>query len=310
MLAGLFSCVQGLSAVFNVATTPEFRTALQQAARNAKDDTINIAAGTYRTTDDGIGTFVFLDDEPHSLTIRGADSETTTLDGAGQNRVLNVVTQDTNAVLVIEDLTFTGGTTTGENGDGAGLLSPSFTTIRRCSFTGNDSVGNKGGGMCLENGGEIWASSIVQNTAGAGGGLWCTGDLSLVDLVISNNSAGGTEGWGGGIYCRGQLSVERCEISANTASGGAGGIVVEWDADFFESTVSDNTSGMAGPGGIWGGDFRIHFCQFMRNVGAIGAVQGGNVTVSESWFSCNEGQASNGAGAIVGECLVHRFTKT
>ena len=38
------------AATFNVATTPELRTALDTAATNGEDDTIVLADGTYKTT--------------------------------------------------------------------------------------------------------------------------------------------------------------------------------------------------------------------------------------------------------------------
>ena len=65
--------IQG--ATFNVSTTPEFRTALETSATNGEDDTIILADGTYKTTDDGKGTFIYLSNESNSLTLQGSSSE-------------------------------------------------------------------------------------------------------------------------------------------------------------------------------------------------------------------------------------------
>ena len=60
-----------LAHTFNVSTTQELRVALQDAAVNGQSDTIILANATYKTTDDGGGTFTFLDNENYDLTIQG-----------------------------------------------------------------------------------------------------------------------------------------------------------------------------------------------------------------------------------------------
>ncbi len=52
LLTILLLATYGLSATFNVSTTPELRTALETAATNGEDDTITLADGTYKTIDD------------------------------------------------------------------------------------------------------------------------------------------------------------------------------------------------------------------------------------------------------------------
>ena len=74
---------------FNVSTTQEFRQALQDAATNGQADTIILANGTYKTTDDGGGTFTFFDNENYDLTIQGSLPENVVLSGDNTHQVLN-----------------------------------------------------------------------------------------------------------------------------------------------------------------------------------------------------------------------------
>ncbi len=53
--------------VIHVSNTEEFRQALLDAAGNGRDDTIVLADGVYKTTDDGKGTFMFIDNESNPL---------------------------------------------------------------------------------------------------------------------------------------------------------------------------------------------------------------------------------------------------
>jgi len=66
---------------FNVSTTPELRTALNTAATNGEDDTIILADGTYKTTDDGGGTFIYFSNEANNLTLKGSSSANVILSG-------------------------------------------------------------------------------------------------------------------------------------------------------------------------------------------------------------------------------------
>lgn len=61
-------------ATFNVSTTPELRTALSTAATNGEDDTIILADGTYKTTDDSSGKFIYLSNEDFQLTVNGINN--------------------------------------------------------------------------------------------------------------------------------------------------------------------------------------------------------------------------------------------
>lgn len=74
---------------FNVSTTPELRTALTTAATNGQDDTIILADGTYKTTDDGQGTFKYLSNEDNNLTLKGSSSANVILSGDHVEQIFN-----------------------------------------------------------------------------------------------------------------------------------------------------------------------------------------------------------------------------
>ncbi|MBD3798255.1 MAG: hypothetical protein IE887_11165, partial [Campylobacterales bacterium] len=78
-----------LAQTFNVSTTPELRTALETAATNGEDDTIVLADGTYKTTDDGGGTFIYFSNEANKLTLQGSSAENVILSGDNQNQIFN-----------------------------------------------------------------------------------------------------------------------------------------------------------------------------------------------------------------------------
>lgn len=94
---------------FSVSTASEFRDALEDASLNHQNDTIVLAAGTYKTTDDSIGTFIFSDDQEYNLTIQAIDGtigNRVVLDGNNTDTVLNL--NNTQSVFfTLKDITIT-----------------------------------------------------------------------------------------------------------------------------------------------------------------------------------------------------------
>ena len=138
----LFFGVNCFAATFNVANTKEFRKALKKAAGNGQDDTIILNAGVYKTTDDGLGTFVFSDVEPYDLTVKAKDgltSKDVILDGKNADHVIkfknpqgithevtleriSIINGKSGGVDCDYNLTVTGSTIS-NNGEGEGLSS-------------------------------------------------------------------------------------------------------------------------------------------------------------------------------------------
>ena len=127
--------------IFNISTTAELRTALENSATNGEDDTIILADGTYKTTDDGQGTFKFLDNEAYKLTLKGSSADNVILSGDNQHQIFNH-NSTKNAPLIIEKLSFVDGNNSEEDGDGGGIHTDYTIEVTDCKFV-NNSVNNR-----------------------------------------------------------------------------------------------------------------------------------------------------------------------
>jgi predicted outer membrane repeat protein len=108
-----------------------------------------------------------------------------------------------------------------------------------------------------------------------GGGLYGHGDVTLVDTVVSNNTASFE---GGGVYGRGNLVMEGSTISGNSGDSG-GGAWVKGDISITTSTFDNNTSSANCGGALYA------------------ATDNGTITITNSTFSNNTSTDCHG-GAI------------
>ncbi|MBA6327393.1 hypothetical protein H4J46_05475 [Colwellia sp. MB02u-6] len=123
------------AATFNVSTTPELRIALSTAATNGEDDTINLADGTYKTTDDGEGTFIYLSNESNSLIIQGSSADNAILSGNYQTGIINFKSTQTVAKINLTNISFLNG----KNIEGGGIYSTLHLNIKGSAFAVNSS---------------------------------------------------------------------------------------------------------------------------------------------------------------------------
>lgn len=253
------------AATFNVSTTAQFRKALEDAAVNGEDDTIILEAGTYKTTDDSLGTFKFSDTEAHNLTIKAKDGLTATdviLDGATTHQVFNL-TNTNDATYTIERITIQNGKTSGAT-TGGGIYSGNSLNITNCSITNNTSTGN-------------------------GGGVYVYGDtvnVTVTNSTISNNTAGT---YGGGIYCYKTITLSNSTVSNNTSVSAGGGISGD-TVTVTGSSITNNTS--ANGACINGNAITINSSEISgcTNEG----IRGGAVTIINSKVTKNKGYGSAG----------------
>ena len=180
------------------------------------DDTIIIPAGTYTlndatTPDEDFSATGDLD-LSSNITLQGAGTNTTILDGNHTDRVLHILT----GVVVINDVTIRHGRTP----DGADNLVG--CTSGFCSATGEHA--SPGGGILTEGTLTLNRVLVTDNQTGAGG---AGGDLTCSLPENTCTTRGGYGGDGAGIYSNGpSLTIHNSIIQHNhTGVGGAPGNV-------------------------------------------------------------------------------------
>lgn len=182
------------------------------------------------------------------LTITGGNATT----GAG------VIDFDEN--LILDNVTITGNTATG---DGAGLWADGFNmnlTVRDSTLTGNTSADDGGGIYVEDTGGPLLIQRTVitgNNAAGSGGGIYFydpDGDVTLEDSTISGNTA---TGLGGGVYLyspdAGLFTIKGTTVSGNSAQAGGGLFLYSPDhgGSIENSTISGNLATAGNGGGLF-----------------------------------------------------------
>ena len=192
---------------FNVTTPDEFQNALTEAQSNSEDDTINVAAGIYNitspltySTNDGDG--------GHTLTIQGAGTDKTILDGGKNVQIMYINTDidgsgnDSGGDVTIEGMAFNNG----KHIYGGGLYVKVYganITIKQCAFSGNSASYYDGGGVyvSLQSG----TTTITNNTFsgnsanyGGGGGVYVSSQ-SGTTIITNNTFSGNSANYGGGV---------------------------------------------------------------------------------------------------------------
>ena len=138
MIFGMVTVSQtAFAETFNVSTTQELRQALQDAATNGQDDVIMLADGTYKTTDDGGGTFTFFDNEDYELTIQGSSADNVILSGDDTDQVLNLRVIIYDITIHLFDISVQNGKS--EN-DGGGVFTGNNLDIENSTISDRKSV--------------------------------------------------------------------------------------------------------------------------------------------------------------------------
>jgi hypothetical protein len=170
----------------------------------------------------------------------------TTLDAAGQGRVLYVPVGPTSAPTVtLDHLIITGGNDTTPGGGGGLLVSEGATvTLSRSLVTGNTTTFVGGG---IVNGGSLTLNTTLVSRNHAvlddGGGIYNFGDLVVNGSWVTSNSAVGA---GGGIFNEGVAILNSSRVRFNTA-GNAGGVLnvnlITLNSSDISSNVPDDCEG-------------------------------------------------------------------
>ncbi len=300
------------------------REAIIQSNATPGPNTIVVPAGTYNLTIPGSGETAGQTgdlDITNSVTIQGAGSASTIINGNSLDRVFYVLgSGSTVPVVSISGVTIEGGrapdaSSLGPNNGGGIEVSDATLTVNQSVIednrTGNgSSYAGRGGGINV-NGGTLTVTNsiITANTTGTGstfggdgGGISSDGSsaITIDNCTISNNTTGNggnnvSAGRGGGVYGEGAttLTISNSTITGNisgsSASYGEGGGIYNYVGSTLyldSSTVSFNTASQNG-GGIMndnGTTDHITNCTIDNNTaqGAGGGFYGGGGILNTS----------------------------
>ena len=207
-----------------------------------------------------------------NITIQGAGSDWTVIDGGHNDRVLHIV---------------------------SGNVDISGLRIRNGNLAGDATIG---GGICNYGNGALGLNGVVvhHNTAGgSGGGIYSVGLATLTGTTLRDNKA--TEGWGGGYFGVGALTVTDSTIRHNTADLSGGGLYNPWAMiTLTNSTIRENRTTGGGGGGLACGDLTMTDSAVVTNTaskwgGGISAGVG-VVTLTNSSVNGNTANAGGGGG--------------
>ena len=293
------------------------RTSLREAINTAAaNDTIQLGAGTYSLTlTSGAGEADFGDlDVTQNLTILGAGSGATRIDAGGDTGIGDRVFEvSAGSTLHLEDVTITGGRSTGDGGaiNTRGIVELTNTTVSR-------NEANRGGGIFVDalgaNSGQliVTGSSLSWNTASTSGGAIANfaGNVEIENSTIEYNVAA-PGAFGGGIYnthdgagTGGVVSIESSTIRENTAGWGGGVSSNDLGTLTIEqSTFSDNEAVEQGGAIHSNGLARILHSRFENNTAAEGggiySEEDGTVEIARSSITGNTATSTSFGGGGV-----------
>lgn len=233
----------------------------------APGDTIMVAEGTYY---ENLEWYT-------NLTIIGAGTSTTIIDGDESGSVFNVDSIDNSR---LEGFTIQSGSAT--SGGGMNIVGEiGDFIVKNCSFEDNDA--EYGGGVFYEEGGfspTFINCTFIGNNAYCGGGMLTRGVTHLTDCRFTGNEAA-VRGGGMQIGCEADVSMQGCVFEGNSAGCSGGGIRVLGHATLTDCTFDGNQAEFMGGGVKVGceGDLELEGCTFNGNEAGLDggalAVHGG-----------------------------------
>ena len=227
----------------NVCT---LRAAVQESNGLSGIDTIIVPTGTYTLTISGSGEDAAATSDLDILelvTINGAGSDETIIDGGGLDRVFHVMS-GFDGPTKLSGLSLQNGD--GNSGGGIYIVQ-SRAAITASRFTSNTG-GWAGGGIHVASGYLTLTQSTVDNNLvidsnGNGGGISAMGrTLWVGDSVIYSNTAMTAPSYGGGLTIFGWSTIVNTTFSGNQAENGGAVRLGIGDHTFTNTTIADNTA--------------------------------------------------------------------
>ena len=293
--------------------------------RATAGDTINVAAGTYAEN-------VQID---KNVTVQGAGSSTTIIDGGSIGPVFYIFGTGTDVTL--SGLTIQNGSaTTGLYQYGGGIYyeSAGQLTVSAANIISNTAL-QGGGGIFSQGQLTLNSVNVLNNSisgAQGGGGLRISNEAKLTDVTIANNSSASQ---GGGIYNLGTTQLSNVTIANNAADLGGGGLynnggtvigtggeirnnqsnlngggiyntvrdLVAAQLQLSDMTIKDNSAPSGLGGGVYNDQSTANFTRVILSgnsaQGSGGGIHnkgGGSLTLTQSWLRANIAQATSGGG--------------
>jgi CSLREA domain-containing protein len=291
----------------NCVSTPSAKCTLRAAIMVANftpgPNTITVPAGVYLITRVGYDDDALVGDLDikHDLTIQGAGSGVTIIDGNGSvthDRVFQILS-------TVQNLTLSGMTI--RNGESLSRPTPTPTPAPTLG----------GGGLYIEGAGQVHLSDVIvdSNTGINGGGIYANfssmgGSIEMDHVIVrANRAIAGGVGEGAGVFAvlssgLSQVIIRDSQVYSNTADGTGGGLFVEGNTtahwSILRSEIYSNTA--ASGGGIGNfvplvlSDSRLHDNHATFDGGAIEAY----APFAISRTTLNANSANRFGGAIFG----------
>jgi len=271
-LSGIFIALlassPAFSAVFAPVTADDLQIALNTAATNGADDTINLQANTvYNTnanTQPGGPTFSYTSAENFSLTIVGAGAGSSVLDGNGLNQVMQLTTTGADASIQVTGVTIQNGKL--DFTAGLGIETVNGSMVLQDSTISNNTEGGFVGGAFLfsDAGGSATANgnTVSGNSSDFAAGIFLQTDGSITfnnNTVTNNVEFPAGSGFVGGAFLQqdgltGTITALQNTITGNIADF-VNGIMLQngGDGDFIfeQNTATDNLNPAAFVGGVF-----------------------------------------------------------
>ncbi len=217
-----------LSITFDVSSIAEFQSALSSAGGNGESDTINVLPGTYYID----STLTFWSGEDYTLTVIGAGTDSTILDGGDSMQAMEMITASSGGNIRLANLTIRN--CQSDYGGGVYLETTSaLITVDHCDFIDNNATMVGGGLNAYSNigGFEVSYCNFIGNSSVRAGGLFLQSDAGTFMSLTHSNFEGNSANVDGGANMLYPL--------------GAGVTLIVED-----NTFTDNESGEFG-GGCW-----------------------------------------------------------
>ena len=229
--------------------------------------TVNVAAGTFKVN-------LVINKR---LTLNGAGSDKTIIDGQDRDSTINVGTSATSTLISNVAVT------NGKADQGAGIFNRGTLELQNVEIYGNNAA--YGGGVINKNTGALTLVNVnIHNNVatGMGGGIYNDGGTTTLNSgSITYNAAGDGGGFSSG--SGGRLYLNGGSIAYNTASNRGGGIGNWATLVLAGTTITDNTATNAG-GGIYkesGSSVTLNSGSITRNRAAVGGGIGYKTPVSD-----------------------------